>query len=287
MSETAQQRVKRAQEVLTRAERQLAGVLLENYPMSGLGSITRLAEKAGVSTPTVARMVQKLGYSGFAAFQAALREELEAQVAGPIAKRESWSEAAPQEHLLNRFTEAVIGNIRQTLSHIDPQEFDAVAALIADEARDVYIGGGRITHAMSEYLHLHLQVIRKGVHHIRTTTNAWPHALLDMKAGDVMVLYDIRRYENTTLKLAEIGAARGVDIVLMTDQWQSPIASHAAYSFGARIEAPSAWDSNVAMMLLSETLIAAVQEVAWDRTRERMRGLEEIFDSTRIFRKFV
>lgn len=287
MSETAQQRVKRAQEALTRAERQLAGVLLENYPMSGLGSITRLAEKAGVSTPTVARMVQKLGYSGFAAFQAALREELEAQVAGPIAKRESWSEAAPQEHLLNRFTEAVIGNIRQTLSHIDPQEFDAVAALIADEARDVYIGGGRITHAMSEYLHLHLQVIRKGVHHIRTTTNAWPHALLDMKAGDVMVLYDIRRYENTTLKLAEIGAARGVDIVLMTDQWQSPIASHAAYSFGARIEAPSAWDSNVAMMLLSETLIAAVQEVAWDRTRERMRGLEEIFDSTRIFRKFV
>ena len=83
MSETAQQRVKRAQEALTRAERQLAGVLLENYPMSGLGSITRLAEKAGVSTPTVARMVQKLGYSGFAAFQAALLSRRQLRPADP------------------------------------------------------------------------------------------------------------------------------------------------------------------------------------------------------------
>jgi len=287
LGETAQQRLKDAHDTLTRAERQLAGVMLENYPMSGLGSITRLAEKAGVSTPTVARMVQKLGYAGFAAFQNALREELEAQVAGPITKRESWSQNAPQEHLLNRFTDAVIGNIRQTLAHVDPDEFDAVVALIADESRAVYVGGGRITHAMSEYIHLHLQVIRKGVHHIRTTTNAWPHALVDLQEGDVLILFDIRRYENTTLKLAEIAAERGIKIVLLTDQWQSPIARHAAYSFAARIEVPSAWDSNVAMLLLSETLIAAVQEAAWDRTRERMRALEEIFDSTRIFRKFV
>ena len=287
LGDTAQERLKREQGTLTRAERQLAAVLTENYPMSGLGSITRLAEKAAVSTPTVARMVQKLGYSGFAEFQAALREELEAQIAGPIAKREGWSRTAPQEHLLNRFADAVLGNIRQTLAHVDPAEFDAVAALLADEARSVFIGGGRITHAMSEYLHLHLQVIRKRVTHIRTTSNAWPHALLDMEAGDVLVLYDIRRYENTTLKLAEIAAERGATIVLMTDQWQSPIARHAAHAFSARIEAPSAWDSNVAMMLLSETLIAAVQDVAWERTSARMRALEEIFDATRIFRKFV
>ena len=31
---------------LTRAERQLADTMMENYPVSGLGSITTLAEKA-------------------------------------------------------------------------------------------------------------------------------------------------------------------------------------------------------------------------------------------------
>jgi DNA-binding MurR/RpiR family transcriptional regulator len=43
---------------LTRAERQLANTINENYPVSGLGSITQVAEKAGVSSPTIVRMVK-------------------------------------------------------------------------------------------------------------------------------------------------------------------------------------------------------------------------------------
>lgn len=287
MAETAQERIKRVHDSLTRAERQLAITILENYPMSGLGSITRLAEKSAVSTPTVARMVQKLGFSGFPEFQAALRDELEAQISNPIAKRDSWSEQAPQEHILNRFTETVIENIRQTLAHVEPVDFDAVVGLLADGTRAVYIAGGRITHALSEYFHLHLQVIRKHVQHVRTTSNAWPHALLDLEENDVVVIFDIRRYENSTLKMAEIARARGARIVLVTDQWQSPISRYADFSFNCRIEAPSAWDSTIAMMLLSETLIAAVEEASWDQTRDRMNTLENMFDATRIFRKFV
>ena len=69
MSDTILERIQSLQETLTRAERQLSGKILENYPVSGLGSITRLAEAANVSSPTVARMVQKLGFSGFPEFE--------------------------------------------------------------------------------------------------------------------------------------------------------------------------------------------------------------------------
>ncbi|MBO9400569.1 MurR/RpiR family transcriptional regulator [Shimia sp. R9_3] len=287
LADTAQEKINKVYESLTRAERQLAGVILENYPMSGMGSITRLAEKASVSTPTVARMVQKLGYSGFPEFQDTLRQEVEARFSNPIAKHESWAQSAPEEHLLNRFTEAVIGNIRQTLASVDPAQFDALAALLADESNALYITGGRITHALSEYLHLHMQVIRARVRHIRSTSNAWPHDLLDISEGDVVLIYDIRRYENSTLRLAEIAKAQGARVVLITDQWQSPISQYAEISLNCRIEAPSAWDSTIAMMLLSETLIAAVQEASWGRTEQRMRTLEDMFDQTKIFRKFV
>ncbi len=272
---------------MTRAERQLCATILSNYPMSGLGSITRLAKKADVSTPTVARMVQKLGFSGFPAFQAALRDELEAQISNPIAKHDNWAEQAPDTHLLNRFTDAVITNIRQTLAQIDPEKFDRAAALMGNEAHKLFIAGGRITHSLAEYLFLHMQVIRPDVIQVPANSNAWPHVVLDMNKGDVLVIYDIRRYENSARMLARIAAERGVDVVLITDQWQSPVARHAMVTFNCRIEAPSAWDSTVAMQLLSETLIAAVEEVAWDGTRSRMNELEEIFDGTRIFRKFV
>ncbi len=287
MADTAQEQIRKIYDSLTRAERQLAGVILENYPMSGMGSITRLAEKASVSTPTVARMVQKLGYSGFPEFQDALRQEVEARFSNPINKHENWAQSAPEAHILNRFTDAVITNIRQTLAHIDPAQFDALTGLLADENRALYITGGRITHALSEYLHLHMQVIRARVRHIRSTSNAWPHDLLDINEGDVVLIYDIRRYENSTLRLAEIAKERGAKIALVTDQWQSPIGQYADVSLNCRIEAPSAWDSTIAMMLLSETLIAAVQEARWDQTESRMRALEGMFDQTKIFRKFV
>ena len=91
---------------LTRAERQLAVFLMENWPVSGLSSITKVASNANVSTPTVARMIQKLGFSGFPAFQAALRDELEAKISNPIEKHERWSAEVPDTHILNRFADA-------------------------------------------------------------------------------------------------------------------------------------------------------------------------------------
>ncbi|MHC0053589.1 MurR/RpiR family transcriptional regulator [Actibacterium sp. D379-3] len=285
--ETVQEQIKDLFDTLTRAERQLANTILENYPMSGMGSITRLAETSGVSTPTVARMVQKLGFSGFPAFQAALRAELEARISNPIEKHDHWSDSAPQEHILNRFADAVLHNIRQTLANVDPVQFDRAAALIADTGRRVFVHGGRITHTVCDYLQLHLQVIRPGVILVPPVSSAASHALLDMQDGDVLVIYDVRRYENMSLLLARMAQERGVEIILFTDQWQSPVEKHAILTFSCRIEAPSAWDSLTAVLLLTETIIAAVQEISWSDTARRMKELEEIFDQTRIFRKFI
>jgi DNA-binding MurR/RpiR family transcriptional regulator len=272
---------------LTRAERQLAETLLDNYPVSGLGSITTVAENAGVSTPTVARMVQKLGFRGFPDFQARLHQELEATISNPIAKHDRWAASAPGTHTLNRFADAIMGNMRQTLSQIEPAEFDTAAALVADLKRKVYLVGGRITRSIADYLFTHLQVIRTGVTQIAANPSSWPHYVLDMKAGDVLILFDIRRYEQEMETLARFARHRGVEIILFTDQWGSPVAKSSSKVFRARIEVPSAWDSSVMLLFLVEALVEAVQSSNWDETRGRMKTLEGLFDSTRIFRKPV
>lgn len=272
---------------LTRAEKQLAETLLDNYPVSGLGSITTVAENAGVSTPTVARMVQKLGFRGFPDFQARLHQELEATLSNPIAKHDRWAASAPGTHTLNRFADAVMGNMRATLAQIEPREFDAAAALIADRRRNIYLVGGRITRSMADYLFTHLQVIRTGVTQIAANPSSWPHYVLDMKQGDVLILFDIRRYEQEMETLARFARNRGVEIILFTDQWGSPVAKSSSKVFRAQIEVPSAWDSSVVLLFLVEALIEAVQSSNWDETRDRMKTLEGLFDSTRIFRKPV
>ena len=273
-------------DTLTRAERQLAVSLLDGYPVSGLASITQVAQGAGISTPTVVRLAKKLGFEGFGEFQEALRREVAAKISGPIAKRESWADTAGPP-LLGRFAEQVVANIRLTLDQTDPATFDAAAALLADPSRKVLITGGRITRSLADYLFNHLQVLRPDVTQLGTAPGVWPHYLLDARPGDVVVVFDIRRYETTLLRLAEIAHGRGAEVVLFTDQWGSPVSRVAGHRFSAHVEAPSAWDSTAAILLIVEALIAAVQEQNWDESRRRMETLETIFDETRLFRKFV
>ena len=285
--ETVAARLQNEMDNLTRAERQLAYTLLENYPVSGLGTITIIANNAGVSTPTVARMVQKLGFGGFPEFQAELRRELEATVSSPIAKHDIWAEKAPQKHILNRFAEVTAENIRQSLATIEAKRFDETCALVADPKRSVFVVGGRITRALADYFFLHMQVIRPHVTLIQSISNAWPHYILEIEKGDVLIIFDVRRYENSTLKLAEMAAERGAEIILFTDQWRSPVHKLAKECFSLKIDAPSAWDSSVTTLLLIETLLAGIQELTWKTTRPRMEALEEMFDRTRFFRKFT
>lgn len=272
-------------ETLTRAEKRLAESLLGNYPVSGLGSITTVAENAGVSTPTVARMVQKLGFKGYAEFQGRLHQELEATISNPIAKHDRWASNAPGLHILNRFADAITGNLRDTLSDLDTASFDHAATLLADRKRSIYFVGGRITGAIAEYFFTHMQVIRPKTSLMSSNSSSWPQYMLNMNAGDVLVIFDIRRYEQDMVTLAQVAHDNNVRILLFTDQWTSPVSRFAEHTFRVRIEAPSAWDSSVVTLFVVEALIEAVQSNGWDETRQRMNSLEGLFEQTRLFRK--
>ncbi|WP_218048620.1 MurR/RpiR family transcriptional regulator, partial [Curvivirga aplysinae] len=273
-------------EDLTRTERLFANVLLENYPMSCLGSITAVAAAADVSTPTVLRTVKKLGYDGFPDFQAAVHTELEEKISSPITKFDRWNESAADTHILNEFTDAVMENMRQSLMQIDPEEFDAIVNKLSTQKNALHIVGGRITRSLADYFFTHMQVARKNVHRVASNSNTWPHYLLNMEKGDLLVCFDVRRYEHSLLNLTHLASERGVDVILFTDQWGSPAAKNAKHVFNLRIEVPSAWDSSVVTLFLLEALIAAVQKKTWTQTKKRMNELEYLFDETRLFKKF-
>ena len=285
MTTTLDEQLRGALSDLTRAERQLATHILSHYPVAALGSITQLAKAALVSTPTVVRLAQKLGYKGYPDFQNSLRGEVEAMLVTPLTKHDRRAGGVPDAHILNRFAEVVVGNLQATLNQIDPAEFDRAATLLADPARRLFALGGRITHAMADYFTSLMAVMRPGVTLLSDNAAAWPPVLLDMAAGDVLLVFDIRRYENAVLQVAEMAREQGVEIILITDRWVSPAASHATHVFCCHIEAPSAWDSNVVLMVLVETLLAAVQDQTWGVTEGRMKRLEELYAQTRFFRR--
>lgn len=275
--------LKEKQAELTAAERKLTAVLMENSMMAGLQSITRLAESAGVSTPTVIRLARKLGFEGYGALQDAIREEVAARIKHPLAKLEPARHDAPRDHIVSQFFDATIANINRTLDRLDLEDFDRAAEILSDPARQLFFLGGRITRSNAHYFFNHVQIIRPRVFLLDSSPSVWPQALLDMGERSTLVVFDIRRYEKELEKLASLAVQQGAEILLFTDAWGSPIEQHATVCLRAAVEVPSSWDSTLAINFLVESLIAEVQRRRSRSSAERISALERMIGESKIF----
>lgn len=267
------------------AERKIANHLLANYPMAGLVSITALSMACKVSTPTVMRTLKRIGYSSFISFQKSLKAELSKTLTDPVAKHGQWVKGIQQEHILGQAAESVVSNLRDTMNQISFETFNRVVELLAQTDRSIHLAGGRITHSFSDYFATHLEVIRKAVFKLPESVGLWPHHLLNLEDKDILIIFDVRRYEADLVNLTELARQKGAVVVLFTDQWLSPIAKQAEYVFPIRIEAPSGWDSGVATLFIVEALITAVEQKLWPQASSRMKELEAAFDFTGRFKE--
>jgi DNA-binding MurR/RpiR family transcriptional regulator len=274
---TLAQAVRAKMDGLTPRERKAAKALLAQYPVIGLEPVAVFAQRAHVSAPTILRLIGKLGLSGYPEFQRRLRDELTQQAASPLAKQRFPAEGRGKAgDALSAFGRALVENIEESFQDLPPGEFEEAVKLLSATNRRIYLVGGRFTDAIARYAAAQLRIVRPGVTHLIGQSENWRDQLLDFRAGDVLILFDIRRYQEDLLQLAGASAARKVAVILITDQWLSPVARHASSVLPTRVSAPSNWDSSVALLAIMEALIAATTETLWDSARERIETLEEM-----------
>ena len=125
----------------------------------------------------------------------------------------------------------------------------------------------------------HLKITRPGVTHLTGQESHWRDQLIDMGKKDVLVVFDIRRYQQSLIRFAEKAQARGVEIVLITDQWLSPIARFARHVIAGRTAVPSPWDLSATLFLVAETLIAEVTRKLEKSSADRIRDMEKLRDN--------
>ena len=122
----------------------------------------------------------------------------------------------------------------------------------------------------------HLRIVRAHVTCLDSAQTSWRDLIIDYDKRDVLICFDIRRYQENVTTLAEAASKRGVTIILFTDQWLSPIARFAKITFPVQTSVPSEWDSTVAMLGLVEGIIAATTSALWETARPRMEDLEQL-----------
>src|SRR5439155_1141701 len=120
---------------LSPAERRLARALLASYPIAGLESVARFAERAGVSPPTVTRFIAKLGFRGYPEFQENLRDEVQARLSSPL---ERYREEPKRESAVKTALDVATHNLKATIELLSDRDvvetvgpFDSLVGAIA------------------------------------------------------------------------------------------------------------------------------------------------------------
>lgn len=254
-------------------ERNAAQTLIANYPILGLKTVAEFSAQAGVSSPTILRFVNRLGFQNYPDFQARLQDELAAQLQSPHHRNEN-----PQSQPDTAYpaVEHTLENIRETFRHISEKQLSDIVSSLTSARGNIYLIGGRFTDPIAQYMAAHMTVIRPHVFHMSGQESAWRDRLLDMGKKDMLIVFDIRRYQESLLQLAETAKSRGVEILLVTDQWLSPIARFARHVIAGRTGVPSAWDSSAALFVLAESIIREMTRQLEKDSAARIKELESL-----------
>ncbi len=270
---TLAERLRRDLAQFTPRERRVARVLLADYPRAGLGSAADLASAAGVSAPTVVRFARTLGFGGYGELQAALVDEVSHRQASPLTQAQQRAEQGVAEDWLETGVETAVQAISRSLRAIPAAELGAAVDLLANPRLRVTAIGGRFSGFIARYLILHLQQVRGDVRPQDPMLSITD--VVDANSRDVVVIYDFRRYQTSSISHARRLAAKGVKIICITDRWLSPVAQVSTVVLPTSVESATPFDSAAAAFVLTELLVGAVLDRIGEPALERMRAWDE------------
>lgn len=266
----------------TPAEAKLLQVLLADYPLGGIGTASSLARKAGVSDPTVTRFVAKLGFDGFAAFQAGLLAEVEASLHSPLLMMAAKRGDKIPAHPLQSFLASAARQLADYADKASPAVFDPLVDLLLQAPGRVYLLGGRFSRHLASILATYLVHFREGTVDLGPCSSETVDRLADMGRSDVLAVFDYRRYQTDVVDLALQAAEQGARVVLFTDPWLSPIAKVAAHVVVAPVELDSPFDSQITAIAQVEALGHLMISRASPRLQARMEKVERLRRLNRV-----
>lgn len=260
----------------TPSERRLARALLASYPIAGLEPLSHLAIRGSVSPPTALRLVAKLGFDGYAAFQKQLREEVQLRLDSPLSRYRPVNYAAPEPASPLAEFRHLIGNLEATAEAIDGAEFESVVELLADSHRRVVVLGGLVSRVLASHLVQRLTQIRPGVSLCPQNSSGLFDQMVDLQRRDLVVAFDYKRYQRDTNAFIRRAASRKITVVLCTDTLQlCPALEVASRVLAFSLDGPLPFDSPIGGFGLVEALASRVAARLGEAGRKRLANLED------------
>lgn len=256
--------------------RKVADFILRHPLKAATLTIEELAQATGTSPAAVNRLARAMQLGGFSALKTALVATLQ-DLVSPVDKlRNELAQRSDGSFGLHEQMRIAGSNLGSTTNGNSQESFAAFVEALA-AARRVYILGfgnsaylaGLAAANLVPYCADAVAVSMEG-----GNENA-AYRLASITAEDALLAISLPRYSLDTLQLARYALERGARVLAITDSPASPLAPIADHSLFATAEHPVLISSNIAVLALIESLVAAVMT----RNKEAVRLAAELTES--------
>lgn len=262
---------------LSPAQRRIARALLADYPSAGLGTTAALAASANSSAATVMRFCTHLGFDSFIEMQDQLRSELTMRSASPLARAEEETAGSQEPSGFAAGGSDRARLITKTFQRAPKSEVDRLVGLLTRTSNRVGIAGGHYSGLVGRLTQLQLAKVRPGVVFLEDPQGRDMPYVADLRRQDLLLIFDVRRYQESLFQVAKMAKRRSASVALITDQWLSPVAGIADIVLQADVDV-TFFDSQVGCLALAEAIVhQAAMRI--DGAVDRLREIEELRDS--------
>ncbi|MFJ2608453.1 MurR/RpiR family transcriptional regulator [Streptomyces sp. NPDC091279] len=265
---------------LSPGQRRIAQYLIEHITEAAFLSITDLAERVGVSQPSVTRFAGAVGFSGYPA----LREKLQAIALGKLA----GGPGAADDNGGNELQAAVdaeienLENLRRDFA--DPDQVISVGRALS-ASTPLTVLGLRISASLAEYFAYAARRIHPDVRLVTGSGSVAYDALLQSReaGGSWVLAFSLPRHAQETLTAVRVARGAGLRVALVTDLALGPVADEADVTFATGTGSRLVFDSYAAPGLMAAALLQAMTDADPERTQARLDEYEQVSDQHQFF----
>lgn len=257
---------------LSKTFKLIADYVKESYSLIPFLSIQELKEEIGVSTASITRFSQEIGFSGYPAFQKEIKEMVHSEIT-PMKQVRSFISSDENENILLRTIELNIKTLESTYTENLNKSFEEAVEIIKG-ARKIYIVGARSSYAVAYYLSFMLGQFMENIEIITAGTVDTFDRLSYLKEDDILISISFSQYTKFTKQVTEYFHKRGNKVIAVTDSYSSPIAIKANTTLLTK--SSSTTYSFVSAMTVLNALIIQIGKLDKNKTLEIMKEKQRI-----------
>lgn len=269
---------------LSKGQKKIANVILNDYDKVAYMTASRLGDFAGVSESTVVRFAAELGYEGYSELQHAIEELVRTKLT-PNQRIEITKKMIGRGDIIEKVMESDISKIRYTLEFLDRGAFYKSVETILD-AKTIYIIGARNSEHLAKLLSYNLSLIFDNVKFVQPTSSAEVfEQMFSIGESDALIAFSFPRYSSKIVSAVKYAVSKSAKVIGFTDSAISPLAEYADYLLTAQSDMASFMDSLVAPVSIINAIIVEITSRKEKEIRERFDTLEKVWDEYQVYTK--